>query len=750
MTFLAPLYALGAFALVAPVLAHLIRRQPRGSRPFSSLMFLQPTPPRLTRRSRLDQWPLLLLRCLILLLIAIAFTRPLWRHAALTDEQVSPRQLVLAIDTSASMRDANVWADAVGHAKARIAALDPDDHVGLVTFDREARVSVTLSDSRSGFESQNLVVTTLDTLRPSWEKTSLADALLVTLECFAGATRDEATSTRKQVILISDMADAGLTERVASIAWPEEIPVDVYRPQTTATGNAFAQVLPDEASTDQESVLNPTIRVRVTQSPSSESDRLSLSWRGSLAESGVDQPGNGQTAPWQSFQLPAGQSRILQVPFPVAEQAAGAGTSSASQGATLALSGDATLFDNQLFVCQTPPLPQKLFVLTAADPDDSQTSLFYLQSVPLDSVSRTIAIELIAGDDEAASSAMRLPIETTPLVVFDRKLADTEAKRLHDYVENGGRVLALLSSPEVAAGVVDSVNLLSESVGDSDANLTVTESTRDDYALLSGLDYQSQLLSPFAGSQYSDFSKIRFWSHRRLGNVRRPWQTLAEFDAEPEMESGSGAYPAIIQRRLGKGMLWVMAAGWQPEASQLALSSKFVPLILGLVGPPPAMDNGGVEVGDPIPGSEATGTRVVSASGDVVPSSKEGKAVRISRPGIYRLDKQQASSESSVAPERWFAVNVAASESAAEAVDNALLERAGIPLGSLPDAKTLADQQRQKRDRELEQAQKLWQGLLVAALLLLAVEAYWSMRSARTGMGSKQTDMETNTMEPAT
>ena len=61
MSFLTPLYVLGLSAVVAPIVFHLIRRSPRGEVPFSSLMFLSPTPPRLTRRSRLDQ--LALARC---------------------------------------------------------------------------------------------------------------------------------------------------------------------------------------------------------------------------------------------------------------------------------------------------------------------------------------------------------------------------------------------------------------------------------------------------------------------------------------------------------------------------------------------------------------------------------------------------------------------------------------------------------------------------------------------------------------
>ena len=82
MSFLTPLYVLAVSAVIAPLVFHLIRRSPRGEVPFSSLMFLAPTPPRLTRRSRLDHLLLLLLRAAALCLLAFAFARPFLRQAA--------------------------------------------------------------------------------------------------------------------------------------------------------------------------------------------------------------------------------------------------------------------------------------------------------------------------------------------------------------------------------------------------------------------------------------------------------------------------------------------------------------------------------------------------------------------------------------------------------------------------------------------------------------------------------------------
>ena len=105
MSFLTPLFLLGGLALALPVIFHLIRRTTRERTVFSSLMFLLPTPPRLTKRSRLEHWLLLLLRCLALALLAdpglrldlgppIPFAELPARYAHALTEHPSPLPLV--------------------------------------------------------------------------------------------------------------------------------------------------------------------------------------------------------------------------------------------------------------------------------------------------------------------------------------------------------------------------------------------------------------------------------------------------------------------------------------------------------------------------------------------------------------------------------------------------------------------------------------------------------------------------------
>jgi hypothetical protein len=66
-----PLYLAGAAAVIVPILLHLRRQPPKDRVAFSSLMFLEETERQPTRRRRLENWLLLLARCLILILLRL-------------------------------------------------------------------------------------------------------------------------------------------------------------------------------------------------------------------------------------------------------------------------------------------------------------------------------------------------------------------------------------------------------------------------------------------------------------------------------------------------------------------------------------------------------------------------------------------------------------------------------------------------------------------------------------------------------
>src|SRR5689334_21845974 len=188
MSFLAPLFLLGGLAVALPVVFHLIRRTTKERTLFSSLMFLMPSPPRLTRPSRLEHLLLLAARCLVLCLLAMGFSRPFFKKPV--DTIASPgtaRRLVLLVDTSASMRRDNLWKDARARVESALRSIAPGDQVALMTFARQTETLLTF-DQWNQLPVSERVPTLLGKLAqasPGWAATHLGDALASAAELLA-------------------------------------------------------------------------------------------------------------------------------------------------------------------------------------------------------------------------------------------------------------------------------------------------------------------------------------------------------------------------------------------------------------------------------------------------------------------------------------------------------------------------------------------------------------------------------------
>ena len=139
MSFLAPLFLLGGLAVALPIVFHLIRRTSKEKMTFSSLMFLQPTPPRVTRRNRLENIFLLILRCLVLCLLALGFARPFLQKPMVPDPETGAgRKIIVLVDRSASMRREGMWPDAVAKAEEVLRKTVPADQVTSIVPGRTA------------------------------------------------------------------------------------------------------------------------------------------------------------------------------------------------------------------------------------------------------------------------------------------------------------------------------------------------------------------------------------------------------------------------------------------------------------------------------------------------------------------------------------------------------------------------------------------------------------------------------------
>jgi hypothetical protein len=179
----------------------------------------------------------------------------------------------------------------------------------------------------------------------------------------------------------------------------------------------------------------------------------------------------------------------------------------------------------------------------------------------------------------------------------------------------------------------------------------------------------------------------------------------------------------VVERRVGKGRMILVAASWKPDDSQLALSSKFVPLMGGLMDLAYGHSGNltGVVVNEPIALPEWRGLK---ASAIVLPDGSrkalpEGTTEfrETPTPGIYRAVYG--------VDELPCAVNLASTESNTAPMDVAQLGQLGVRLGVEKTRVARAEAIRQQRDTELEARQKLWRWGIIGLLSVLILETWW-------------------------
>ena len=686
MSLLMPLYIAGLAAISLPLIFHLIRRSPRGQVVFSSLMFLSRSPPRLTRRSRLDQWLLFLLRALAILLLAIAFARPFLRSQSVLGITGSQgRRIVLLVDTSASMQRQGTWSAAMQRSDELLADLSARDWIALYAFDSDVRVIVDfprdavtpISQHRQQISDQ------LAQLSPGWQSTNLARALSRAAEDLKVLADENPSSISAplQIVLLSDMQRGSQVEALSGYEWPESVKLDIEPVMPVKAGNASLSLVADTRRRNNREDL----RLKVSNSQDGESESFQVNWVSA----------DGASAVGTDVYVPPGESRVIQVPEHTAEHFA-----------YLQLKGDPHGFDNRLFLAPPQTETVRLLYLGNDLATDTEGALYYLQRAYADSALRQFEIlDEIPGDPLSP-----VGVAGISLAVVTRPLDSVEGVLVQDYLEKGGHLLYVASD----TGCQDSIRLLLD-----DQQLELVEQQPDDYAMLADIDFDHPLFTPFRNPQFSSFNKIHFWQYRQIQVAAdNSSRILARFDS---------GHPALLEQEVGEGVAWVLASSWQPVDSELARSTKFVPLLLEMLE---ASHQQILQLPQYDVGQAVALNRDARGKGDLVVETPRGDQLEIaqqqttftstSSPGIYQLRSDTDAID--------FAVNLPPSEGDTTMLDETRLEQFGIPLGEQQTAEQQEQRERQMRDLELESKQKLWQWLISGALVLLIMETWLAGR----------------------
>ena len=205
MSFLAWVFALGALTIALPIVFHLVRPTPKGSQPFGSLMFLRQSPPRITKRNRIDNWLLLLLRSLVILLLVAAFMRPFVRTGGeIFVNDLPGNRVAVLIDTSSSMRRDGVWDEVRQALDKTLADLEPGDDVALFTFNQQLQTHVGFSEADvvDLASRKRMVNDQFALLSPTWFQTDLGNALASTADFVSELDESRRSETGLQIVLI--------------------------------------------------------------------------------------------------------------------------------------------------------------------------------------------------------------------------------------------------------------------------------------------------------------------------------------------------------------------------------------------------------------------------------------------------------------------------------------------------------------------------------------------------------------------
>ena len=708
MSFLHPFFLLAALAVAVPVVLHLARRRTRQEQPWSSLLFLQAHPPRLERRRRIEHWLLLALRMTAFILLALAFARPFISRPLPALAAATGRRVLLLVDTSASMRREGLWAEALARLRAEAGKVGAGDRLAVLAFDERVQwvVSFEAWASATPGERPALLEQRLAALAPSYRATDLGAALVAAGDALlddqsAAPTVPVAAST---VLLVSDVQEGSRLAELSAADWPAGVTLRVQAVEAARQINVGLQALPPAVLTGEEAA-NARVRVRVTASKEAAggSVKAVVRWRDEARAA-------------TELVLSAGETRAVEAPA----RAAGPGT--------LVVTGDGAGFDNELHLAPPVATPARILYVggDATRAGNEPGPLFFLQKAFPATRSRAPQVQAFAPADAALGPAL----SGADLLVATAAPAASNRPAIESYLAQG-RVL-LLAPGTAEAGAAMGELLLGK-------NLGFREAAAGREAVLTEVDLGHPLLAPFAEGAASDFTKLRFWKRRLLDLDQLPGaRVLGRFD--------DGA-PALISAPSGKGQLVLLTSGWDLADSQLALSSKLVPLLWTLLETSAglASDRSQFFVGERIP-LPAPGTasgnrsrRLLGPDGQQIPLAETAVALdSAEEPGIYTLVLGQE--------RRPFAVNLRPGESATAPLPLEHLERLGVRLADSTGAASagasgpvpLAGEQQRRAafHGELERQQRPWRFLLLAVFLALVLETWLAGRRAREVSGT--------------
>lgn len=523
-------------AVTIPVAIHLLFRQRSRTVPIGSLRFLRQVVKEHRRRRRLRQWLLLALRMLAISLLALLFARPYVNGAARKGRQ---QEIVLVVDRSASMQATSGGTTSFAQAIARV-------REELNRIDENAIVHVALCDSTA---VEEIAVDRLSQAQPSEAATDFGLAL-----GWAGDVLAASERAQRQIVLYTDLQRSGVPRgRLAPLPLGVELLVkDVTTDSVQNVSIESAEAVHTELRPESKVLVRAIVRNHGL-------DTL----RQTPVVGELSGPSGMMTAT-SEVDLPPQSRTIVELPFAITDDGV-------YRGEVRVDSLDALPLDNRRFLAFEARHPERVLLVDGQEGRSVFSNETYFLETALrltteETESRLRSFEPDRMAWEAGTGFPRLDGFRAIVLANVRRLTEVDARRLKEYVEQGGKLLIF--------------------PGDQTSRET-----------LAPLAKQNLLPGEVAGAPVNGPLRVDAWDeeHPALACFHDPQQgdlrRIVLDQALPVVRLAAGARPILLsqgrvvaaERRFGAGACMYIGATADRDWTDLPRTRLYVPLMRQLM-----------------------------------------------------------------------------------------------------------------------------------------------------------------------
>lgn len=219
MSFAAPLFLLGLFALIIPWVLHRLNQHDAPVQDFPSNQFLQPTTAVSSRKKQLRYLKLLALRLLLIALLCLLFAQPaIKRLAGVFGETENLHVIVL--DKSFSMQREGSWTAANDHVNEILDTLASGSSVQLMS------AGAALTEETDVTLDQEVIVAAMISVKPTYERLRYGELMR---QLSAHAAESELPVV---VHIVSDMQASAMPARANELLNREFAALELYDVRT--------------------------------------------------------------------------------------------------------------------------------------------------------------------------------------------------------------------------------------------------------------------------------------------------------------------------------------------------------------------------------------------------------------------------------------------------------------------------------------------------------------------------------------